>query len=168
MIEVLAHRLLPADAVIAGMHAALAVGVIGAAVVIIEARKHARRHRAVLPIGTSPGSIDRHPSCRSTTTCWRPNDHDRLRRGSVGAATENSGYPSCAGAARLAESCSARSSYLAFLAEVLSAEVDAVNDASNTRVTKRLRETPRHFDLDAAPTINPATIATRVVLPRCR
>jgi transposase len=55
IIEVLlAHRLLPADAVIAGMHAALALGVIDPAVVIIEARKRAAHDptAAVLPIGT--------------------------------------------------------------------------------------------------------------------
>jgi transposase len=53
MIEVLlAHRLLPADAVIAGMHAALAVGCVDPAVVVIEARKHAAGSAApIVPIG---------------------------------------------------------------------------------------------------------------------
>lgn len=54
MIEVLlAHRQLPADAVIAGMHAALSVDCVDAAVVVIEARKNAERSTAaVIPIGS--------------------------------------------------------------------------------------------------------------------
>jgi transposase len=54
MIEVLlAHRLLPVDAVVAGMHAALTAGVVDPAVVVIEARKHTHDTTApVLPIGT--------------------------------------------------------------------------------------------------------------------
>ena len=53
MIEVLlAHRLLPADAIVAGMSAALTVGCVDPAVVVIEARKHAHDSTApVLPIG---------------------------------------------------------------------------------------------------------------------
>jgi len=53
MIEVLlAHRLLPAVAVIAGMHATLNLGCVDPAVVVIEARKHAHDSTAaVLPIG---------------------------------------------------------------------------------------------------------------------
>ena len=53
MIEVLlAHRLLPADAVVAGIRAALIVGVVDPAVVVIEARKHAHDSTAAaLPIG---------------------------------------------------------------------------------------------------------------------
>ena len=62
----------------------------------------------------------------------------------------------------------AKLSYLGFLAELLSAEVDArverrrqrrIHDAKFPRI-KRLAD----FDLDAAPTIEPATIAT---LARC-
>jgi transposase len=62
MIEVLlGHRLLPADAVIAGMHAALALGVVDPAVVVIEARKRAQGSVApVLPIG-SLARFDRPP-----------------------------------------------------------------------------------------------------------
>jgi transposase len=53
MIEVLlAHRVLPADAVIAGMHAALTLDCVDPAVVAIEARKQAETSTAlVLPIG---------------------------------------------------------------------------------------------------------------------
>jgi transposase len=53
MIEVLlAHRLVPSDAVAAGMHASLAVGCVDPAIVMIEARKHAHDSTAaVLPIG---------------------------------------------------------------------------------------------------------------------
>src|SRR5215207_2668946 len=67
--------------------------------------------------------------------------------------------------ARLAEIAQrSQQSYLAFLAEILSAEVDErierrrqrrIHEARFPR-TKRLPD----FDLDAAPTINPATIAT--------
>jgi transposase len=53
MIEVLlAHRLLPADSIVAGMHAALSVESLDPAVVVIEARKHAHDMTApVVPIG---------------------------------------------------------------------------------------------------------------------
>ena len=62
MAEVLlAHRLLPADAVISGMHAALNLGVVDPAIVLIEARKHAQDSTAaVLPIG-SLARFDRPP-----------------------------------------------------------------------------------------------------------
>jgi transposase len=54
MIEVLlAHRLLPADSIVAGLAAALTVDCVDAAVVVIEARKHAQTSvAAVVPIGT--------------------------------------------------------------------------------------------------------------------
>lgn len=53
MVEVLlAHRLLPAEALVAGMGAALSVGSVDPAVVLIEARKHANdATAAVVPIG---------------------------------------------------------------------------------------------------------------------
>jgi transposase len=62
MIEVLlAHRSLPADAVIAGMHATLEAGAVDPAVVVIEARKHAHdSSAAVVPIG-SLSRFDRPP-----------------------------------------------------------------------------------------------------------
>jgi DNA replication protein DnaC len=70
-----------------------------------------------------------------------------------------------ADAARLAEIAQrSKMSYLAFLAEVLAAEVD---ERSERRRQRRITEArfPRvkrlaDFDLDAAPTVNPATIAT--------
>ncbi len=68
-------------------------------------------------------------------------------------------------AARLADDAQrSKLTYLAFLADILEAEVDArterrrtrrIHDARFPRI-KRLAE----FDLDAAPTIEPATIAT--------
>lgn len=62
MIEVLlTHRLLPAEAIVAGMHAALTLGVLDPAVVAIEARKHAHDSTAaVVPIG-SLARFDRPP-----------------------------------------------------------------------------------------------------------
>src|SRR4051812_23257393 len=84
----------------------------------------------------------------------------------IGAATRELRLPVVrTDAERLAGTRSAPSkSYLVFLAEVLTAEVDErverrrqrrINEARFPR-TKRLAD----FDLDAAPTINPATIAT--------
>jgi transposase len=62
IIEVLlAHRLLPADAIVEGMRAALALNIVDAAVVVIEARKHAHDTNApVVPIG-SLARFDRPP-----------------------------------------------------------------------------------------------------------
>jgi transposase len=67
MVEVLlAHRLLPADAVVAGLHAALNLGCVDPAVVVIEARKHAAMSVApVLPIG-SLARFDRPPPTLTT------------------------------------------------------------------------------------------------------
>jgi hypothetical protein len=47
----LAHRVLPADAVVAGMNAALGVGSVDPEVVVIEARRAQRPEAAVVPIG---------------------------------------------------------------------------------------------------------------------
>ncbi len=91
---------------------------------------------------------------------------DTAATAAIGAATRELRLPVIrADAARLAETAQrTQQSYLAFLAEVLSAEVDErierrrqrrIHEARFPR-TKRLAE----FDLDAAPTINPATIAT--------
>jgi DNA replication protein DnaC len=84
----------------------------------------------------------------------------------IGAATRELQLPQIrADATTLAETAQRQqSSYLAFLAEVLSVEVDnrierrkqrRVSEAKFPR-TKRLSE----FDLAAAPSVNPATIAT--------
>ena len=91
---------------------------------------------------------------------------DTAATAAIGAATRELRLPVIrADAARLAENAQrTQQSYLAFLAEVLSAEVDErierrrqrrIHEAHFPR-TKRLAD----FDLDAAPTINPATIAT--------
>jgi DNA replication protein DnaC len=91
---------------------------------------------------------------------------DTAAMAAIGAATRELRLPVIrADAARLAEIAQrSQQSYLAFLAEALSAEVDErvdrrrqrrVNEARFPR-TKRLAD----FDLDAAPTVNPATIAT--------
>src|SRR3954466_3063663 len=84
----------------------------------------------------------------------------------IGAATRELRPPVVrTDAERLAEIAQrTQQSYLVFLAEVLAAEVDErveprrqrrINEAHFPR-TKRLAD----FNLDAAPTINPATIAT--------
>ncbi len=61
LIEVLlAHRALPADAVIAGMAGALKVGSVDPAVVVVEARKAAEKNIApVIPIGEGLSRFDR-------------------------------------------------------------------------------------------------------------
>jgi DNA replication protein DnaC len=91
---------------------------------------------------------------------------DTAAAAAIGAATRELRLPVVrTDAARLAENAQrSQQSYLGFLAEVLSAEVDErierrrqrrIHEAKFPR-TKRLAD----FDLDAAPTINPATIAT--------
>src|SRR3954466_6554074 len=91
---------------------------------------------------------------------------DTAATAAIGAATRELRLPVVrTDAARLAEIAQrTQQTYLAFLAEVLSAEVDdrierprrrRVHEAGFPRL-KRLTD----FDLNAAPTINPATIAT--------
>lgn len=62
-----------------------------------------------------------------------------------------------------AEAARTKATYLEFLAELLAAETDARHDRRRTRRIKEARfpRTKRlaEFDLDAAPTINPATLA---------
>jgi DNA replication protein DnaC len=91
---------------------------------------------------------------------------DSAAAAAIGAATRELRLPVVrADAARLAEIAQrSQQSYLAFLAEVLSAEVD---ERVQRRRQRRINEArfPRHkrladFDVAAAPTVNPATIAT--------
>ena len=91
---------------------------------------------------------------------------DAAAAASIGAATLELHLPTVrAEAARLAEIAQRQqSTYLAFLADVLAAEVD---DRAERRRARRVHEArfPRikrlgDFDLGAAPTINAATIAT--------
>jgi DNA replication protein DnaC len=91
---------------------------------------------------------------------------DAAAQAAIGAAARELRLPVVrADAARLAEAAQrAQQSYLAFLAEVLSAEVDQrIERRRQRRITearfpriKRLAD----FDIDAAPSINPATLAT--------
>jgi DNA replication protein DnaC len=91
---------------------------------------------------------------------------DDAAQAAIGAATRELRLPVIrADAARLADEAKrAKQTYLAFLAEVLSAEVD---DRIERRRRRRVHEAgfPRlkrlaDFDIDAAPTINPALLAT--------
>ncbi len=91
---------------------------------------------------------------------------DTAAQAAIGAATRELHLPTVREEAdRLAELAKRNQlSYLAFLAEVLSAEVD---DRAERRKQRRIHEArfPRlkrlaDFDLSAAPTVNPATIAT--------
>jgi len=91
---------------------------------------------------------------------------DTAALASIGAATRELRLPVVrAGAARLAEEAQrSQSSYLGFLAEVLSAEVD---ERTERRRQRRITEAhfPRikriaDFDLAAAPSVSPAAIAT--------
>ncbi len=91
---------------------------------------------------------------------------DAAAQAAIGAAARELHLPTVRSeAVRLGETAQRnRLSYLAFLAEVLSAEVD---DRAERRRQRRLHEArfPRvkrlaDFDLSAAPTVNPATIAT--------
>lgn len=91
---------------------------------------------------------------------------DTAAAAAIGAATRELRLPVVrTGAARLADIAQrSQQSYLAFLAEVLSAEVDErIEHRRQRRITearfprvKRLAD----FNLDAASTVNPATIAT--------
>ncbi len=91
---------------------------------------------------------------------------DDAAQAAIGAATRELRLPVIrADAARLADEAKrAKQSYLGFLAEVLSAEVD---DRVERRRRRRIHEAgfPRlkrlaDFNVDAAPTINPALLAT--------
>ena len=91
---------------------------------------------------------------------------DSAAEAAIGAAARELHLPTVrAEATRLAEIAQRnRLSYLAFLAEILSAEVD---DRAERRRERRIHEArfPRmkrlgDFDLSAAPTVNPATLAT--------
>ena len=91
---------------------------------------------------------------------------DTAAEAAIGAAARELHLPTVrAEATRQAEIAQRnRLSYLAFLAEILSAEVD---DRAERRRDRRIHEAkfPRmkrlaDFDLSAAPTVNPATIAT--------
>jgi DNA replication protein DnaC len=91
---------------------------------------------------------------------------DTAAQAAIGAAARELHLPTVrTEAARLAEIAQRnRLSYLAFLAEILSAEVD---DRAERRRERRIHEAkfPRikrlaDFNLSAAPTVNPATIAT--------
>ena len=91
---------------------------------------------------------------------------DTAALAAIGAATRELRLPVIrADAGRIAKIAErSQQSYLAFLAEILSAEVD---ERSERRRQRRINEArfPRikrlaDFDLAAAPTINPATIAT--------
>lgn len=91
---------------------------------------------------------------------------DTAALAAIGAATRELRLPVVrADAGRIATIAErSQHSYLAFLAEILSAEVD---ERSERRRQRRITEArfPRvkrlgDFDLAAAPTINPATIAT--------
>jgi DNA replication protein DnaC len=90
---------------------------------------------------------------------------DTAASAAIGAATRELRLPVVrADAARLAEIAQrSQMTYLAFLAEVLAAEVD---ERSERRRSRRVHEArfPRlkrlaDFDLNAVPTVNPATIA---------
>jgi len=94
------------------------------------------------------------------------NTNDAAATAAIGAATRELRLPVIrTHAERLAQDAQrSQQSYLGYLAEVLSVEVDErierrrqrrINEARFPRL-KRLSD----FDLDAAPTINPATIAT--------
>jgi DNA replication protein DnaC len=91
---------------------------------------------------------------------------DSAAQAAIGAATRELHLPTVrAEATRLAELAQrAQLTYLTFLADVLSAEVD---DRAERRRVRRIHEArfPRikrlaDFDLDVAPSVNPATIAT--------
>ncbi|MDQ3887435.1 MAG: ATP-binding protein [Actinomycetota bacterium] len=91
---------------------------------------------------------------------------DTAAEAAIGAAARELHLPTVrTEAARLAEVAQRnRLSYLAFLAEILAAEVD---DRAERRRERRIHEArfPRmkrlaDFDLSAAPTVNAATIAT--------
>jgi len=91
---------------------------------------------------------------------------DNAALASIGAATIELHLPTVRSeAGRRAETASRQqASYLVYLADVLAAEID---DRSERRRTRRIHEAhfPRlkrlaDFDLSAAPSVNPATIAT--------
>ena len=173
----LLQRRMPAAVVIEAMDAALAIGSVDPEVVAIEARRiEARRPpAAVVPIGTgardvrpraAPGGL-RQPAGRRERVDERP--HGLERTGRRGRHRRRlSGVAPAHGARRGRHRWPTPRprnalTHRAYLAEVLSAEVD---QRDGRRRARRLLEArfPRlkrldDFDLAAAPTINPASLA---------
>ena len=147
----LAHRVLPYEAVVAGIEGALAVGSVDPDVVIVEARRATERPRGTCwHDALISARFDRPaPFTRATTTTyWRraddQDDPDRRNRG------HRRGQPGAAPADGARRSASAwprwpsvrRASHLAYLADVLAAEVDdraerAAASGASTRLASR-------------------------------
>ena len=171
LVEVLlAHRSLPADAIRAPCGPASHIGAVDPDVVIVEARRAADGHRAggradrrrpgpLRPAGPDDRPLRPTPGGPMTTT-------DTAAAASIDAAARELRLPAIREhAGRLAAQAQrTKATYLGFLADTLTVECD---DRAERRRARRIHEArfPRlkrlaDFDLDAAPTINPATIAT--------
>ena len=172
----LLQRRLPAAVVIEAMNAALAIGSVDAEVVAIEARRiEARRpparggaHRRRRPrcaARAPPGRL-RRPAGRGERPVSAPMAlSEPAAEAAIGAACRALHLPTVrAEAGPLADAAAKeRVTHRAYLAEVLSAEVD---QRDGRRRARRLMEArfPRlkrleDFDLAAAANINPATLA---------
>ena len=175
LVEVLlAHRTLPAPALIEAMDKAVTSGTLNPDVVLIGARppagrplRHPRR-RGRADMGASPlrpghavaTQLRRPPHAGSN-----PMTSDTAAEASITAAAHQLRLPTVrTEAVRLAEVAARQhQTHLAYLAEVLAAEVDdrterrrsrRINDAKFPRI-KRLAD----FNVDAVPSINAATIS---------
>ena len=190
MVEVLlAHRSLPAEAVIAGMERALRWALSTRRSSLVEARRSIGGAEAVAlvpidgalvplrPPRTEPFSLRRSAGGDDMMTKMT----DTAALAAIGAATRELRLPVVRNdAARLAEVAKrSQLSYLAYLAEVLSAEVD---ERAERRRHRRITEAhfPRlkrlaEFDLGAAPThqpgdasrCSPAALSFQPASPSC-
>ncbi len=167
----LAHRTLPAAALAAAMTAAVSSGVLDPQVIVIEARRQASGQAApVIPIG----ALARYDRPAPALDAYRPAADreqrmnavsDTAAQAAIGAAARELRLPTVrAEAARLAEiAARERHTHLAYLAEVLPAELD---DRSGRRRARRIADArfPRikrlaDFSTSAVPAITPALLA---------
>jgi DNA replication protein DnaC len=172
LIEVLlAHRTLPSSALRAAMAAAISSGILDPQVVVIDGRRRAGSRAApVIPIGalarprpSRPGPGRLRPAARPERPMTAVSD--TAAQAAIGAAARELHLPTVRDqATRLAEiAARQRHTHLAYLAEVLAAELD---DRSARRRARRIGEAkfPRlkrlaDFNTDAVPAITPGQLA---------
>ena len=165
-------RTTPAAVLIEAMDRAVTTGCLDPQVVLIDARRGHSHSAPVVSIGAlarydrPAPTLDRlrHPPHRKPPMTTTTSTVDAAAQAAIGAAARELHLPTVrTEAARLADiAARERQTHLAYLAEVLAAEVDdrterrrsrRVNDAKFPRL-KRLAD----FDVDAVPTIQPATL----------
>ena len=167
----LAHRVLPYEAVVAGIEGALAVGSVDPDVVVVEARRTTERHRG--PGAQLPDLGPFRPTHPFTRALRRPIGEERMTKmtqtaaiASIGAASRELHLPTVrAEAERLAEVAErSRASHLAYLADVLALPRSTTGPSAGASGASTRLAFPRikrlaDFDVSASP-VDAATIAS--------